>query len=128
MSWATALASRPSGTPAASTTCQSWLMSSGVAVKVFMSVRCLGVGSSKLGQTETDSQDTRRAGHGSRGRLELHEDLALLHRLARPHTDRPDGPRSGGAQLVLHLHRLQDHDPGTRGNTLPRFHLHPDDQ
>src|SRR5690349_2149327 len=42
MSWATTLANRPSGTPVASTTCQSWLMSSGVAVKVFM--RCAASG------------------------------------------------------------------------------------
>src|SRR3954465_11117390 len=92
MSWATALASRPSGTPAASTTCQSWLMSSGVAVKVFMVASWLGPGSSKLGQIETDSQDTRRPGHGSGGRLELYEYLALLYRLACADPDGPDRP------------------------------------
>src|SRR3954447_10699322 len=56
MSWATRLASRPRGTSSASTRCQSWLMSAGLAVNVFMYSATLGFG---LGQIETDSQDSR---------------------------------------------------------------------
>src|SRR3954466_13205392 len=122
MSWATTLASRPSGTPAASTTCHSWLMSSGVAVKVFMIVSCPGT-VVELGQTETDSQDTRRGGVRSRARIELHEHLPLLHRFTRSDADGPHDGRPRGAQLVLHLLGLEHHDPGSGGHRLPRLDL-----
>src|SRR3954462_10464770 len=87
MSWATALANRPSGTPAASTTCHSWLMSSGVAVKVFIccvaSARNQG---SKPKQTHKIAS-WEVAGQGAEGGPGEGLSLRLLHerREQRPH-------------------------------------------
>src|SRR6266571_4229588 len=61
-------------------------------------------------------------------RSECDERRTLVDRLSGSDVDRLDDPRPRRAQLVLHLHRLDDHEPRTRLDALPHRYLDPDDQ
>src|SRR6188472_4189100 len=114
MSWATTLAKRPSGTPAASTTCQSWLMSSGVAVKVFIRSAASGLKSgSKPGQTHKIA-GLERVGQGrEKARADWASELATgVSRSPFPFAFPPIDLRKHPQLRVALRHLVDGHDHG----------------
>src|SRR6266404_7978 len=104
---ATRLASRPSGSPAASTRNHRRVTSSFLSVNVFIPALPNGnpVGDSRELYPSRKGVSTR----GFRAR-EGHERGAFFDRLPNRDMDRLHRPGTRRAQLVLHFHRLHDHE------------------
>src|SRR3989442_495970 len=117
------LASRPSGSPAASTTNQRRVTSSFRSVNVF-------IPSLPNGNPVGDSRELypSRKGLSTRGfrAREGHERGAFFDRLTNRNMDCLHRPRARRAQLVLHFHRLHDHESsaGIHPLTLGDFDPH----
>src|SRR2546425_214428 len=120
---ATGLASRPSASPAASTTNQRRVTSSFRSVNVFIPTLPNGnpVGDSRELYPSRKGLSTR----GFRAR-EGHERGAFFDRLTNRNMDCLHRPRARRAQLVLHFHRLHDHESsaGIHPLTLGDFDPH----
>src|SRR2546422_2471662 len=120
--WATRLASRPSGCPAASTTYQRCVTSSLRRLNVFISAipKSGPVGGSRERYPGPKAPSTR----GFRT-FEGDERRAPFHLLSRRTVHRGHAARARRAQLVLHLHRLHHHEPGAGVYSLTGLHFDP---